>query len=128
MENVPVSVQAFNNSLTLMELILFSQACMTVLMMASKRIRGSTIQIFALMAWIFGLLLCLRAACLCYFLGGVVWILVGFMLLGVGVYPVALGLTLFHGSWIWFVDLLICGVLLTGQKLVLLKFHPERNP
>ena len=81
----------------------------------TKKFAATTIfytsYLFGLQLWLSGLMLTLQ-------LWGIVAVIIGLLLLGVGVIPMAIIATLFHGMWKELGELLISLLLVVGSRML----------
>jgi hypothetical protein len=73
-------------------------------------ISGSS-YIFGLQLWLSGLLLTLQ-------IWGIWAVIIGLLLIGIGVIPIAMIATLFHGMWMDFAQLLLSIILVFGTRIL----------
>ena len=81
----------------------------------TKNISGNLIisssYVFGLQLWLSGLLLTLQ-------IWGIWAVIIGLLLLGIGVVPIAMIATLFHGMWMDFGQLILSLILVFGSRIL----------
>lgn len=81
----------------------------------AKRFSGIAISyssyIFGLQLWLSGLMLTLQ-------IWGIWAVIIGLLLLGIGVVPIAMIATLFHGMWKDFIQLVLSLILVFGARIL----------